>query len=62
MRITSALVAIFTFCSIASAQRQMTISQIDLIPDAVANYQMRDWRDTALKFDNRVFDRVPIAV
>ena len=56
MRITSALVAIFTFCSIASAQRQMTISQIDLIPDAVANYQMRDWRDTALKFDNRVFD------
>ncbi len=42
--------------STAMAQRQMTIGRVDLMPDTVANYQMRDWKDVALKFDSLVFD------
>ncbi len=56
MRIILTLAVVLFLTPIASAQRQMPITQIDLMPDTVANYQMRDWRDTALKFDSLVFD------
>ena len=35
---------------------QLSISRVDLMPNQVASYQMRDWRDVAQKFDNLVFD------
>jgi hypothetical protein len=37
-------------------ENQLDIGAIDLLPNAPTTYQLRDWRDVALKFDNLVFD------
>jgi len=37
-------------------ENQLDIGTIDLLPNQVASYQMRDWRDVAQKFDSLVFD------
>ncbi len=38
------------------APNQHPINRVDVMPNRVASYQMRDWRDTAQKFDSLVFD------
>jgi hypothetical protein len=38
------------------APNQHPINRVDLMPNQVASYQMRDWRDVAQKFDTLVFD------
>ncbi len=36
--------------------RQLSLAPIDLLPNAPATYQMRDWRQTAADFDALAFD------
>jgi len=40
----------------AAAGRQLSLSAIDLLPNAPATYQMRDWHQTATDFDTLAFD------
>jgi hypothetical protein len=44
------------FVSVVCAQNQLPISRVELMNNRVASYQMRDWRDVALRFDSLVFD------
>ena len=36
--------------------RQLSLAAIDLLPNAPATYEMRDWRTTATNFDNLAFN------
>ncbi len=39
-----------------AAGRQLSLAAIDLLPNAPATYEMRDWRVTATVFDNLAFN------
>jgi hypothetical protein len=40
----------------ASAQHQLSLAPMNLLPDAPSTYQMRDWRQVALDFDALAFN------
>jgi hypothetical protein len=42
--------------AMAAAGRQLSLAAIDLLPNAPATYQMRDWHQTATDFDTLAFD------
>ena len=60
MRITKILLNSCLICclsaSVGHGENQLPINRIDLMPNRVASFQMRDWRDVAQKFDDLVFD------
>jgi hypothetical protein len=45
-----------TIPAVVSAQHQLTLSPINLLPAAPSTYQMRDWRAVATNFDALAFD------
>jgi hypothetical protein len=56
MRIVTVLSVLGLCSSAAAAQRSLPINRVDLMPNTVASFQMRDWKDTAQKYDGLVFD------
>ena len=52
---SSCLICCFS-ASHGRGENQLDIGAIEMLPNQVASYQMRDWRDVAQKFDNLVFD------
>ena len=51
-----AIVVAHTQATSAAAGRQLSLSAIDLLPNAPATYEMRDWHETATNFDTLAFD------
>ena len=51
-----AAVVVLLLASSASAQYQLPLPAVDLLPDAPSTYQMRDWRAVATNFDQLAFN------
>ena len=52
----AALWAIFSLPFVASAQHQLSLAPMNLLPNAPTTYQMRDWHATAMNFDALAFN------
>jgi hypothetical protein len=52
----AAIVWLISVAFPASAQHQLSLAPINLLPNAPTTYQMRDWQTVAVNFDSLAFD------